>query len=49
MASRRGEIEVAVRLTGKPLAAVAGSKQGKKWSRSKQNPTSPAQPRRTPS
>ena len=36
MASRRGEIEVAVRLTGKPLAAVAGSKQGTKWSRSKQ-------------
>ena len=36
MASRRGEIEVAVRLTGKPLAAVAGSKQGSKWSRSKQ-------------
>ena len=36
MASRRGEIDVAVRLTGKPLAAVAGSKQGTKWSRSKQ-------------
>ena len=36
MASRRGEIEVAVRLTGKPLGAVAGSKQGSKWSRSKQ-------------
>ena len=36
MASRRGEIEVAVRLTGKPLAAVAGSKQGTKWTRAKQ-------------
>ena len=30
MASRRGNIEVAVRLTGKPLAAVAGTKQGTK-------------------
>ena len=36
MASRRGPIEVAVRLTGKPLAAVAGTKQGTKWSRAQQ-------------
>ena len=36
MAARRGAIEVAVRLTAKPLAAVAGSKQGAKWSRAEQ-------------
>jgi hypothetical protein len=37
LASRRGEIEVSVRLTAKPLAAVAGNKQsGVVWSRSKQ-------------
>ncbi len=36
MASRRGPIEVSVRLTGKPLAAAAGSKQSAQWSRAQQ-------------
>jgi subtilisin family serine protease len=37
LAQRKGEIQISVRLTGKPLAAVAGSKDGTMWSRSRQN------------